>query len=357
MVETILATALICLTSLGSISPSPSDVPPNNQDTPPLGAAITSTLVLIDNTSYQALRSSDYSITSFDVTSGVSSAYPGQYTSQNFAWLAGNEGAGFVDVVYSVDFRMVVPTDGEYVTQDSTRLYQVTKVNMLHITANYRQLFYDYWERWGIFWLLEHQESSSNSFGVISNAMQAVNGLYNSGSGSISSSTIYPYSSMPSWVQKDNSYNWVRGLGYSRLTLNAGYSGSMSLSRVNLFEVCETYINGVGRAVNAFVGSTNTNVNYNNGYNVGYAEGKTAGVELGQSEGYQSGYNVGYNAGQQSVTDETAAVFNLFGAVASVPISILNGLGGFTIWNVSVIAIAVTFLFIGLILWIIRRFI
>lgn len=104
---------------------------------------------------------------------------------------------------------------------------------------------------------------------------------------------------------------------------------------------------------------------YQNGYDVGFSQGEQSGAELGYTqgeevgydEGYDIGYDDGYRIGQREANNATSSILTLFGSIASVPITILNGLGGFTIWDVSIISIALTFLFIGLILWVIRRFI
>lgn len=70
-------------------------------------------------------------------------------------------------------------------------------------------------------------------------------------------------------------------------------------------------------------------------------------------------YQNGYNAGQidASGSAEVNLFSSLFLAIVGVPIEILNGFASFSIFNVSIITIAMTFLFIGLILWVIKKFI
>lgn len=70
-------------------------------------------------------------------------------------------------------------------------------------------------------------------------------------------------------------------------------------------------------------------------------------------------YQNGYNAGQldASGSAEVNLFSSLFLAIVGVPIEILNGFASFSIFNVSIISIALTFLFIGLILWVIKKFI
>lgn len=80
-------------------------------------------------------------------------------------------------------------------------------------------------------------------------------------------------------------------------------------------------------------------------YNAGYDEGRDAGFKIGRIEG------------AESVSREGLVVANLFGAVFGVPIGVLNGLSPFVIWGIPIIGIAFTFLFFGLILWIVKRFV
>lgn len=95
----------------------------------------------------------------------------------------------------------------------------------------------------------------------------------------------------------------------------------------------------------------------NSAYDNGYGNGWTDGYTYGYDQGNEEGYAAGYAEAQAEITNEGRSIANLFGAIASVPITVLNGLGGFTIWNVSLIAICMTFLFLGLVLWIVRKFI
>ena len=77
------------------------------------------------------------------------------------------------------------------------------------------------------------------------------------------------------------------------------------------------------------------------------------GYKTGEKAGYDKGYAVGVQDGQSG----TSAMFNLFGAVVSVPVNILNGLSPLVIWDTPVISIILTFVFIGVLLFIIKRFI
>lgn len=89
-----------------------------------------------------------------------------------------------------------------------------------------------------------------------------------------------------------------------------------------------------------------------NGYSEGYSDGRS----VGDKEGYDRGYDVGYDAGINE-TGPATTIMSLFGAIVSVPIDILNGLSPLVIWNVPIISILMTFLVIGLIIFIVKRFI
>lgn len=125
------------------------------------------------------------------------------------------------------------------------------------------------------------------------------------------------------------------------------------------------YLERIRPYVNAFLGysqfvyaDNETAFNersWQNGYENGYNAGRGDGEQTGYQAGYEEGRRVGYNQGQASVTDETTAVMNLFGAVISVPIGVLNGLSPLAIWNTPIIAIIVTFLFMGVVFMILKK--
>ncbi len=100
---------------------------------------------------------------------------------------------------------------------------------------------------------------------------------------------------------------------------------------------------------------------YKQGYNIGLEEGKTQGIQEGKTQGETTGYNKGYNVGYQdginSNETPSSTILNLFGAITSVPINILNGLSDLAFWQVSIIGIIATLLFFALLLWLIRKFI
>lgn len=85
-----------------------------------------------------------------------------------------------------------------------------------------------------------------------------------------------------------------------------------------------------------------------------YDEGYRDGYSQGDTDGYNRGYERGWNA---AGTGPTSVVGGLFMSIANVPITILNGLGAFSVWNVSLMTILATFLFLALIIWVIRKLI
>ena len=88
---------------------------------------------------------------------------------------------------------------------------------------------------------------------------------------------------------------------------------------------------------------------YNNGYNTGYSQG--------QNDGYSAGHQDGYVAGQNSVTNDMRTFTSLFGAIVDVPINVLNGLAPMAIWGTPLIYIALSFVFLGVVLWVVKLFI
>lgn len=100
---------------------------------------------------------------------------------------------------------------------------------------------------------------------------------------------------------------------------------------------------------------------FERGYNSGQSDGYNSGFSAGQTDGYNSGYSngliVGYNQGVASVSDSNSTIMGLFGAIANVPITILNGVMGPTLLGVPLITILLNFLSVLLILWLIKKFI
>lgn len=116
---------------------------------------------------------------------------------------------------------------------------------------------------------------------------------------------------------------------------------------------------------NAFFLSLNAVAIDRSGYERGYSEGYTDGVSDGETDGYtdglaegrQQGRNIGYQEGLNASRDDAQSLMYLFGAIASVPISILNGMSPLAIWGTPLIGILVTLLFVLLLAWLVRRFI
>lgn len=66
--------------------------------------------------------------------------------------------------------------------------------------------------------------------------------------------------------------------------------------------------------------------------------------------------NEGYNDGLNAVTNDTTSIISLFGAITTIPLNILNGLASFSIWNTPVIYLIITFLFLAVVFWCIKKF-
>lgn len=92
------------------------------------------------------------------------------------------------------------------------------------------------------------------------------------------------------------------------------------------------------------------------GLKKGYANGYEAGKAVADKQVYKNGYDKGYSDGSSTLTPATT-IWSLFGAIASVPTEILNGMGGIAIWNTPILAVLFSLLFLAMVLWIIRKFI
>lgn len=88
-----------------------------------------------------------------------------------------------------------------------------------------------------------------------------------------------------------------------------------------------------------------------------YGQGYYQGEHDGEATGYAKGYAEGYQVAADELSMSTLTISSLFGAVVGIPVSVLNGLTPLVIWNIPIISIIITFLFAGLLLWIVRRFI
>lgn len=77
---------------------------------------------------------------------------------------------------------------------------------------------------------------------------------------------------------------------------------------------------------------------------------------LSYKAGYNAGYNYGYGQGYAEGSTGRSLIFSLFGAVTSVPINVLNGLSPLAIWDTPLISIIITLLFVGLFMFLIKRF-
>lgn len=92
----------------------------------------------------------------------------------------------------------------------------------------------------------------------------------------------------------------------------------------------------------------------------GYASGQRVGYENGYSDGKTDGYNWGYTIGYNTAIDTTGEegiMTTIFDSVLGIPISIINGLTPFVIWDVPIVYIIFTFLFFATLIYIVKRFI
>lgn len=142
--------------------------------------------------------------------------------------------------------------------------------------------------------------------------------------------------------------------GYSTLIQNTGTEGNNYYMRLpSSFSLIFT------GSYNYFVESASPNINlpyiwandiskssavqnqFQDGYNKGYDKGKQDGINEGRNEG----------------SNALSAMSWLFGSIVNIPIIVLNGLSEFSVWGLSVIGIAVTLVFVTLIVWLVKKFI
>lgn len=84
-----------------------------------------------------------------------------------------------------------------------------------------------------------------------------------------------------------------------------------------------------------------------------YEQGKNEG----KAEGFEEGKQAGISIGEQNATNATNGFLAVFGSIATVPITILNGLTSFAIFDTPVAAILITLLLLVVMLVIIKRMI
>ena len=161
------------------------------------------------------------------------------------------------------------------------------------------------------------------------------------------------------------------GRGYKSVTFDFSDSGvtptySVSFVRYRFDNYIDDVLAGFVLADSYNVGYDDGYVNGNqDGYDDGFADGRSAGigegyangVAQGNSQAFAQGSAQGYSNGfRDGANGNTGGVLNgLFGAVVGVPISLLNGLSPLVVWNIPIISILVTFLFVALVLWIVRK--
>lgn len=207
----------------------------------------------------------------------------------------------------------------------------------------------------GVFSLesVEFAEFSSPTFYTVS---QFVGFSYVFSCFSPNSSTYYVYENsyaVPTSINKfsSNVYNLVGYGSGSSLSSRAVYTRVFNPTTSGPYDVsmsdCSSWLDNLEPILaNAFMVNA---PDYTNGYNKGYAAGYQDVNQGKVDEAYQNGYQDGAGSTSSHLT-------SLFGAVVGVPISLLNGLSPFVIWNIPIISIMVTFLFFGIALFIFKKF-
>lgn len=105
-------------------------------------------------------------------------------------------------------------------------------------------------------------------------------------------------------------------------------------------------------------------VDFMSGYTVGAQNGtgsmytRTEYLDYGSSE-YNRGYDEGKDAGLREAGEASSQslIPTLFAAVVGVPINVINGLSPFAVWDVPIVSLIISFLFLAITFWIVKRFI
>lgn len=153
---------------------------------------------------------------------------------------------------------------------------------------------------------------------------------------------------------------WVSILASSNI--QKSYRSNLNYLRVLYRGLLDGFMISWNSSVNALdkyystLISTGYNDGYKQGQNDGYQSGLSAGKQIASQVSYQNGYNKGYNDGSSTLAPSTT-IWALFAAIAGVPTEVLNGMSNLSIWNVSILSVLFTLVFLALILWIIRKFI
>ena len=155
----------------------------------------------------------------------------------------------------------------------------------------------------------------------------------------------------------------IKSIGgvYSSYTFNRAYHNINSISLRPNSKVCSVvdlgYItSGYDYGFRAGVASLQTQIQSLNDsltlYQNYYDE-----FQLYKNDYNQAKLDEAFSKGQASVSSDTSNMTGLFTAIASVPITILNGLSGFAIWGTPILSVMITLLFLALLLWLIKMFI
>lgn len=145
----------------------------------------------------------------------------------------------------------------------------------------------------------------------------------------------------PQGYYRYRQFTTTGGGPYKMGLLGYSYQGS-GVSAVQLLDnLCSAYASATSSLAREY------------DYNTAYGEGYDAGLRVGDANGYSRGYADGADSANSSLM----VIPTLFGAIANVPIAIFGGMGDLAIWNVPILSIIFTFLFLALVLWLVRKFI
>lgn len=169
----------------------------------------------------------------------------------------------------------------------------------------------------------------------------------------------FVYYSNFDWI---NNYSWDYNTSSAILVLND--EGNWAFQFIGSFRVYAGDYNTYSQQTLPYYLATDTTSaggDWQNGYGQGFDDGVEQG-EKNKEDAYADDMQDAYNRGKaygesHSGLGPTGTIGGLILTIVSVPLTILNGFQPFAVYQVPLMAILMSFLFIALIMWLIKKLI
>ena len=161
---------------------------------------------------------------------------------------------------------------------------------------------------------------------------------------------------LTSWNTFSNSFTATEYNNHYAVYVNNNRDSALNQEYLNTINNLNSQIQALSVQLNEL---NNTNSNLTNQVNTLtlIRDGLASQLATYNNMSYQEIYNLGYNSGISSVSSTNETIMGLFGAIANVPITILNSVMGPTLMGIPLITILLNFLSVLLILWLIKKLI